>query len=154
MNMNNRLLDLGRKQLDQKLKQLQPLCKTQAPIGGWLKAIRTSLGLPAVLLAQKIGVKPSSLSDLEHSEANGTATLNSLRKAASAMDCELVYAIVPRTSLDEILNRKAGEKARSILGRVGHSMKLEDQGVNARQSHQQIRSLTKTLLENPKALWK
>ena len=107
-----------------------------------------------MLLAQKIGVKPASLSDLEHSEANGTATLNSLRKAAAAMDCELVYAIVPRTSLDEILNRKAGEKARSMLERVSHSMKLEDQGVNARQAHEQIQSLTKTLLENPKTIWK
>jgi predicted DNA-binding mobile mystery protein A len=152
--MNNRLLDIGRKQLDAKLKHLQLLIKNPAPKGGWLRAIRISLGLPAVLLAKKIGVKPASLSELEHSEANGTITLNSLRKVAAAMDCELVYAIVPRTSLDEILNQKAGEKARSILGRVGHSMKLEAQEVGARQSHEQILALTRSLLENPKAIWK
>jgi predicted DNA-binding mobile mystery protein A len=154
MKMKNRLLDIGRKQLDQKLKHLLPLIDNPAPKNGWLRAIRTSLGLPAVLLAERLGMKPASLSELEHSEASGTVTLNSLRKVAAAMDCELVYAIVPRTSLDEILNRKAGEKARSILGRVGHSMRLEDQGVNARQAHEQVQSLTKTLLENPKALWK
>jgi predicted DNA-binding mobile mystery protein A len=152
--MNTRLLEMSRKQLDEKLKQLQQLIKNPAPKCGWLRAIRSSLGLPAVLLARKIGVKPASLSELEHSEANGTITLNSLRKVAVAMDCELVYAIVPRTSLDDILKRKAGEKARSILGRVGHSMKLEDQGVDARQVHEQVQSLTKTLLENPKAIWK
>ncbi len=152
--MNIRLLEMSRKQLDQKLKQLQPLIKNPAPKSGWLRAIRSSLGLPAVILAKKIGVKPASLSELEHSEANGTITLNSLRRVATAMDCELVYAIVPRSSLDDMLMRKAGEKARSILGRVGHSMKLEDQGVDARQAHEQIKSLTKTLLENPKALWK
>jgi len=45
------------------------------------------------------------------------------------MDCDVVYAIVPRTSLDNILKQRADEKARLILGRVGHSMKLEAQPV-------------------------
>jgi predicted DNA-binding mobile mystery protein A len=152
--MNTRFLELGRQQLDQKLKHLRLLRNDVVPTGGWLKAIRTGLGLTAVALAKKLGVTSASLSELEHSETAGTITLKSLRKAAAAMDCDVVYAIVPRTSLEDILKQRAREKALSILGRVGQSMKLEDQEVGPRQTHQQVQALTKTLLENPNALWK
>jgi len=91
---------------------------------------------------------------MEHSEASGTITLKSLRKAAAAMDCDLVYAIVPRATLEDILKQHASEKARTLLGRVGHSMVLEAQAVESSEDHQRVEALVQTLLDNPKALWK
>jgi len=152
--MGIEFLKLGRQQLDRKLKHLQPFRKQTVPGSGWIRAIRTSLGLTAVALAKRLGVTPASVSDLENSEKIGTITLNSLRKVAAAMDCDVVYAIVPRTTLDDILKKRADEKARSILGRVGHSMKLEGQSVELAQAHQQVEALAQSLLDNPKALWK
>jgi predicted DNA-binding mobile mystery protein A len=152
--MGIEFLKLGRQQLDRKLKHLQPFRTQTVPGSGWIRAIRTSLGMTGVALSKRLGVTPASVSDLENSEKIGTITLNSLRKVAAAMECDLVYAIVPRTTLDDILKKRADEKARSMLGRIGHSMKLEGQSVELSQVHQQVEALAQSLLENPKVLWK
>jgi len=152
--MKIEVLKLARQQLDRKLKPFQPLRPQAAPAGGWIRAIRKSLGLTAVALAGRLGVTPPSVADLERSEASGSITLNTLRKAAAAMDCDVLYAIVPRTSLEDILIRRADEKARAMLNRVGHSMELEAQPVDPAQSHQRVQDLVQVLLANPKALWK
>jgi predicted DNA-binding mobile mystery protein A len=92
--------------------------------------------------------------DLESSEAKGTISLNSLKKAAAAMNCDLVYALVPRTSLDSTIRERATEKAKAILGRVGHTMKLEAQEVEHAKTRRQTEALAKTLISKPRALWK
>jgi len=152
--MNTEFLKLGRQQLDQKLKFWQPLRTQEVPARGWIRAIRSSLGLTAVALAKRLGVTPASVADLERSEASGTVSLNTLRKAATAMDCDLVYAIVPRTSLEAILEQRAAEKAQTMMGGVGQSMTLEAQSVEPFQTRQQAEALVRTLLYSPKALWK
>ena len=152
--MNIQFLNLTRKQLDRKLKPLHLLRRLEAPSGGWIRAIRMSLGLSGVSFARRLGVTPASVADLERSESSGSVSLNSLRKAAAAMDCDLVYAIVPRSTLEDILKKRAGEKARALLGYVGHSMTLEAQAVEPAQARQQIATLAKNLLNNPKVLWK
>ena len=152
--MNVEFLKLAREQLDLKLKPWKLLRSQAAPNGGWLRAIRTSLGLPRTVLAKRLKVAPASVDDLEYSEATGTVTLNSLRKVAAAMNCDLVYAIVPRTSLQMIVEEQATEKAKAILGRVGHSMKLEAQEVGNQKIRKQTAALAEVLINKPRGLWK
>ncbi len=152
--MNEEFLKLGREQLDHKLKRWKLLRNQSVPAGGWLRAIRISLGLPRLVLAKRLQVAPGSVDDLEYSEAGGTVSLNSLRKTAAAMNCDLVYAIVPRTSLSMILKERATEKAKAILGRVDHTMKLEAQEVENPKIRKQTETLAKTLINKPRALWK
>jgi len=154
MAMNEEFLKLGREQLDHKLKRWKLLRNQPVPTGGWLRAIRTSLGLPRPVLAKRLRVAPGSVDDLEYSEAGGTVSLNSLKKAAAAMNCDLVYAIVPRTSLRMILKEQATEKAKAILGRVGHTMKLEAQEVENQKIRKQTETLAQALINKPRALWK
>jgi len=154
MAMNEEFQKLGREQLDSKLKRWKLLRNQPVPTGGWLRAIRTGLGLPRLVLAKRLQVAPGSVDDLEYSEAGGTVSLNSLRKAAAAMNCDLVYAIVPRTSLGMILKERATEKATAILGRVGHTMKLEAQEVENPKMRKQTEALAKTLIDKPRTLWK
>ncbi len=71
-----------------------------------------------------------SVSNIEESEANGTIQLNTLRRVAEAMDCVVVYALVPKNSLSEMVDERAREIALRALGRVSHSMALEDQQVD------------------------
>ncbi|MFM8648094.1 MAG: helix-turn-helix domain-containing protein, partial [Methylocystis sp.] len=82
---------LARKNLDRRLTALraEPLI---TPPSGWIKAIRESLGMTAEQLARRMGVVQSRVSTLEKAECSGTPSLKSLRQAAEAMNCTLVYA--------------------------------------------------------------
>lgn len=63
---------------------------------GWLKKSRQALLLSTRTVAQKMSTSQQTYLRLESSEKKGTITLNSLARAAEALDCELVYAIRPR----------------------------------------------------------
>lgn len=153
--MNNKLLTMGRRQLDDKLKPWHVLRQQGEPGAGWIRTIRTSLGLTKARLAARCGLSSeASIAGLERSEMNGTISLNSLRKVAEAMDCSVVYAIVPRTTLESILEVRAQEKANAMLRQVEHTMELEVQGVEPSASKRQIKEIVETLLENPKSVWK
>jgi predicted DNA-binding mobile mystery protein A len=69
--------------------------KVQRP-EGWMRAVRQAIGIPVVELARRMGVKKSQIFRLEESEQQGRVRVDTLRRAAEAMGCELVYALVPR----------------------------------------------------------
>lgn len=66
------------------------------PPDGWMRAVRQAIGVPVVELARRMGVKKSQIFRLEESERDGRVRMATLRRAAEAMGCELVYALVPR----------------------------------------------------------
>jgi len=97
-------------------------------------------------LAARTGKSKTTVLSTERNEANGTVQLDSLRNLADALDCDLVYAIVPRTSLRERLDRQAGMIASQTVSRVSASMELEDQGVSAEERARQIDELAEEIL--------
>ncbi|MDF9787523.1 mobile mystery protein A [Polynucleobacter sphagniphilus] len=130
------------------------LAPPSRPGNGWVKAIRESLGMSASALARKLGVMPHSIAKLEKAEADEKITLASLRKLASALDCELQYALVPRKSLEEILEDRAITIARERLRPISHSMSLENQSVDQSASEKQLQLLAKEILDGPRRnLW-
>lgn len=64
--------------------------------GPSLRAAREALFLSMRTVARRLGVHFSSYQAHEKAEAEGRITLESLRRCAEAMDCELVYAIRPK----------------------------------------------------------
>jgi len=68
--------------------------------------------------------------------------LRTLEALANAMDCDLVYTLVPRTSLRASLERQAERVAERMMERVPGSMRLESQGV-AREMKSIQRETTK-----------
>ncbi len=54
-------------------------------------------------------------------------TFRSLRACADALDCDLVCAFVPRTTIEETIAVRARAAASHTVRRVDHSMTLEDQ---------------------------
>jgi predicted DNA-binding mobile mystery protein A len=68
------------------------------PARGWLRAVREAIGLTQHQVAAKAAVKRQSYAQFETAEERGSISVGSLRRAAGAMDCELVYFIVPRAS--------------------------------------------------------
>ncbi len=61
-------------------------------------------------------VTPSRVSQIERAEVSGSIQLSTLIRAAEALECRLVYALVPDASLDDIVMRRAGIKAAEQLG--------------------------------------
>jgi predicted DNA-binding mobile mystery protein A len=64
---------------------------------------------------------------IEKSEAAGKIQLNTLRRAAEALDCTLVYALVPNRLLEDAVTARARDIAVRDLRRVAHTMRLEAQ---------------------------
>lgn len=123
------------------------------PSGGWIRAVRTSLGMSVRQMAERIGITQQSAARLEKNEINDAITLKSLRKAAEALDCRLVYAFVPNEgSLQDIVRKRALTKARDIVDPVDHSMMLEAQGVGDRK--EKTAQIADELVRNPAiSLW-
>ncbi len=65
--------------------------KLARPHRGWVKAIREALGMTTAQFAQRMGVSQPRTTELEQAEIEDKITLGTLRRAAEAMNCTLVY---------------------------------------------------------------
>lgn len=152
--MKNQFRDLQLQQMDAQLATWKGIHIPPRPKVGWVNAIRESLGMSATALARRMGISRAGVRKLESSEADDAITLASLRKLAAALDCELHYELVPRTSLAEQLKEQAEKVAGERLIPISHSMALEDQSVHGSVSKLQLDQEVKNLLEGSRRdLW-
>lgn len=135
--------DLALKQVDASLMQVRVPLRPQV---GWIQTIRTTLGMTAQQLAQRMGISQATVSNLEKSEAAHTITLQSLQRAARALDCDVVYALLPRQPLADMVEDKAAQLASASVLRVRHTMSLEAQSTPAGTAQQQIAARKEALL--------
>ena len=119
--------DLQRRQLDAQLNPDVRLGDIQPPSTGWLSAIRHALGMQTRQFAARLRVTPQAASAIEKSEREGTITLASLRKAADALGCDVVLAVVPRVPLVTMYSRQVISKAGVLSASVLDTMALEAQ---------------------------
>lgn len=136
--MLNNKLKIARQRLDKRLSAFRSDKGLAVPPKGWIRAIRDALGISAPQLGMRLAIKAQSLEDMEKSEAHGTITLKSLRKVAEAIDCTLVYALVPNSSLEDAVQTRARKIAEKELARIGHTMDLEAQGLSEAENEAQI----------------
>lgn len=123
------MFGLNRKQLD---RRLTPLRQSNAvhlgiPVDGWLKTIRTSLGMTLAQLGERAHVSPQSIIKAESSEQQGTISLNTLNHIAQAIDCEIVYFVLPKLSLEDMVETQLRKKAHTMIKAINHTMTLENQ---------------------------
>lgn len=121
------------------------------PVKGWIRAIREALGMTAEQLAKRVGVKQPTLHRLEQSEVKGSIELATLRRVAAALDCTLVYALVPKQSLEETVRAHARSFTRRRLAPVEHSMLLEDQKVEGEAEEERVDEVLRET--RPSKLW-
>lgn len=150
--MNDDARQRGRNRLDERLSVLKPVDRFSVPPKGWVRAIRDALGMTGVQFAQRLQIRPQSVAALEKSEATGSIQLKTLRRAAEALDCTLVYALVPNTSLDGVTRTRARKIAMRELGRVSHTMKLEAQGTGDANLEARIEAYVRDVLKD-RDLW-
>lgn len=144
--MTPELNQLRLEQLQTSVSDFAGLSARKPPPSGWLKLIRQALGLTERQQAQRIGISASTLHKSEQAESDDRISLGQLRKLADALDCELVYAIVPRRPLTQVVHDRARAIALEEVGGVAHSMSLEDQRPAAARVHKQVDRRTEELL--------
>lgn len=125
------------------------------PPNGWIKAIRTAIGMSMQQLGNKLSISRQAVLDIEKREKEGAITIKSLREIAHAMDMELVYGFVPNEgSLDAMIEKRSIELATKIVMRTANTMKLEDQGNSKNRIEDAIKERAAAIQnEMPKILW-
>lgn len=137
--MNSRIRFEARRSIDERLSGLKPEGRFTPPPRGWIRAIRNALGMTGLQLARRLDVRPQTVDALERSEAAGSIQLATLRRAAEALDCTLVYALVPNSSLEEAVSARARRIALRDLERVAHTMTLEAQETGDTDREERLR---------------
>jgi len=142
-------------QLNSKMLAYASLQKVTPPPTGWIKAIRTAIGMSMQQLGNRLSITKQSVQDIERREKNGSITIKSLRETAKALDMQLVYGFVPVDgSLEELIDRKAKELATQIVLRTNNTMKLEDQENTKQRIEKAIQERAVAIKnEMPKTLW-
>jgi predicted DNA-binding mobile mystery protein A len=154
--MSSRLntLALARKQLHRRLTPLRKAEGLARPPRGWIKAIREAMGMTTAQLGRRSGISQSRIPRIERGEVDSTLTMKTLRHVAEAMDCTLVYALVPNRPLDEMLRERAQAIADERVARTHHTMRLENQALTkAALKDERERLVAELLRGDPRRLW-
>ena len=91
---------------------------------------------------------------MERMETEDRISLKQLRRVAEALECDLVYALVPRQPIEETVMERAREKATKLVTRADVQMALEAQQLNKTALVEEINHETQRLLVTmPRDLW-
>ena len=124
--MNAKFRQLRLSQLDRTLQDMRT--PPPRPTSGWISSVREALGITLDQIGKQIGASRQAVQQLERAEATDRITLGALRRAAEAMGCELVYALVPKSgTFAELSERPVRDRAARDVKSVMHTMMLEDQ---------------------------
>lgn len=145
---------LMRQQIDETIQKIVKMPALSVPKKGWIRTLREALGMPSRILANRLGCSIANIAAIEQREVKETISLKTLQEIAQAMNCKLVYYLIPIESLGKILEDQARLVARKRIELVNHSMQLEQQGLTPAQLQQQEDSLVQELLQGDiKKLW-
>jgi predicted DNA-binding mobile mystery protein A len=143
----------ARRELDRKFDaaNLEPI--QARPRSGWIRAIRGALGMSQAVLAERLGVSSAAVNKLEHAELHGGITTGKLAEVASALDCTLVYALVPNSTLEQTVRTQARTVAARLLGYATRTMALEAQDIDADRQSEAVERQAQQLVASSN-LWR
>jgi len=137
----------ARRELDRKFAVADVRSIRARPRGGWIRAVRTGLGMSQEALAERLGIAAPSVAKLEKNEVRDAISIGKLADVARAMDCQLVYALVPNTNLEDTVQQQAKRAASATLGYVAATMELEDQAVDDDRHADQLAAQARKVID-------
>ncbi|MHB1538834.1 MAG: mobile mystery protein A [Solirubrobacteraceae bacterium] len=143
----------ARRELDRKLAAARLAPIEARPRAGWIKAIRGALGMSQAALAGRLEVSSAAVSKLERAEREGGITIGKLGEVAQALDCRLVYALVPNSTLEQAVLVEARSEAARLLGHVTRTMALEAQDIDVERQVEAVERYAQHLLSSGR-LWR
>jgi len=115
---------LAMQQIERRLKKLGTIAKDAHVPTGWIAYMRQAMFMTLSNLAKASDLSPATVQQIEKREKVGKVTIESMRKIAAAMECEFVYALVPKQELSAFLKKKASAKATRIIREADVQMTL------------------------------
>jgi predicted DNA-binding mobile mystery protein A len=142
-------------QLNEKLDKFTALSNLVVPPIGWIKAIRNGIGMSMEQLGKKLSITKQAVMDIEKREKEGAVTLKAMQELAKVMDMQFVYGFIPNAgSLDQMIEKRALEIAKTIVQRSSSTMKLEDQENSKERIEKAIKERAAEIInKTPKILW-
>lgn len=142
-------------QLNEKMDQLTGLQHVIVPPIGWIRAIRNGIGMSMEQLGRKLSITKQGVMDIEKREMEGAITIKAMQEIAKAMDTQFVYGFVPNAgSLEQMIETRALEIAKTIVQRTSTTMKLEDQVNSKERIEKAIKERASEIInKTPKILW-
>jgi len=123
------------------------------PRAGWVREIRTALGLSQSQLAARVGVSRATVQQMEKAETRRRITLASLDRLAAAMDCQVAVALVPKGgTLEDVRRRQATLRAESLLAEKIKENKTPPRPKDLERRKAQL--VTKLLRGSRRRLWR
>ena len=144
--------NLAKRQMFNKIENLMNFKSKASGVPSWIRYLKSALGMTTAQLAERMNIATPSLYQLERQEASDKATLQSLRKAADAMECDLIYTFVPRRPLKDIIEEQAYKRAKETVLSANLHMEYEDQAISKKELQKQIYDLAE-VLKSSKQLW-
>lgn len=140
--------------LDETFSKLEPVRAILPPQKGWIRAIREALGMSGRQLGQRLSLTKARISTIERDEVRGAVTLATLQRVAEAMDCQFVYLLLPKTSLENRVRQQVEKVVTGQLERVSHSMALEQQKLSDREHQKTKQKIMEDMMAKlPRTLW-
>ncbi|MBI2522640.1 MAG: helix-turn-helix domain-containing protein [Bdellovibrio sp.] len=121
---------LIRSQAGRKFESLKEFSEGVKGVTSWTKYVRLALGMSIGQLAGRLGLSPNTVSEAEAREIEGRLTINKLKEMANAMECDLIYAFVPRKQLKDLVYKQAKKKVLTNMQHAETHMELEGQKVS------------------------
>lgn len=143
----------ARRELDRKFSAADLGPVEARPRSGWIRAIRGALGMSQAVLAKRLGVSSAAVNKLEHAELHGGITTGKLAEVAGALDCTLVYALVPNSTLEQTVRTRARTTAARLLGYAARTMALEAQDIDEARQNEAVERYAQQLMDSGK-LWR
>jgi predicted DNA-binding mobile mystery protein A len=141
-----------RRQLDERLGGPGPIIG-ERPLDGWVRTIRQAIGMSGPELAQRMSISSSRASRIEQAEVDDAVLLSTLRRAAAALNCRLVYFLVPDEPLEYMVLRQAYLKASEELATYSSVASESGSPVTEAESEEWLEMRTLQLVDHG-GLWR
>lgn len=147
--------ELNLQQLDETLIHISKALDAQRPTCGWINAVRTTLGMSARSLGERIGLSQPRVALIEKGEIDGSISIKTLEKAAQGLGCRLVYVLIPEDgSLQEMRRNQAMKKATNINEYAERHMELEEQATHNNFRNETTKKIAEDYLRTwPRDFW-
>ncbi len=118
------------------------------PQEGWIRTVRKALGMSGSQLARRLGRTRAAVSNIERAELSGSVSIKNMQQMAEVMNCRFVYAIIPEVSIEDLIQKRAKEKAMTIVAETNSHMALESQTLDKEAIEFEVNRIQNTFIND------